>query len=59
MEPEERKLAALLLKESTDSEQEAFEVGQAMTTRWCPDYVKNFDYWHRAEATKAPATRGE
>ena len=41
---DDRRAVVLLLRESVDTEQQAFEVGQAMTGRWCPEYVESFDY---------------
>ena len=43
-EADDRRAVVLLLRESVDTEQQAFEVGQAMTGRWCPEYVESFDY---------------
>ena len=40
--PEERQDAVLVLRHSTDTEQQAFEVGEAMTSRWCPEHVDVF-----------------
>lgn len=44
MEADERPQAVQVLRQSTDTEQESFEVGQAITGRWCPEYVEAFDY---------------
>ena len=44
MEASKRPSTVIVLKQSTDTEQEAFEVGKAMTGRWCPEYVGVFDY---------------
>lgn len=41
---EDRKMAVLVLRDSLDTEQQAFEVGQAITGRWCPEYASAFDY---------------
>ena len=43
-EADDRRAVVLILRESVDTEQQAFEVGQAMTGRWCPEYVESFDY---------------
>jgi hypothetical protein len=44
LEPSKRPLAVIVIKQSTDTEQEAFEAGKAMTGRWCPEYVGVFKY---------------
>lgn len=44
LEEDEQEATVLVLRESVDTEQQAFEVGQAMTGRWCPEYVGAFDY---------------
>lgn len=41
---DDRKMAVLVLRDSVDTEQQAFEVGQAITERWCPEYADAFDY---------------
>lgn len=41
---DDRKMAVLVLRESVDTEQQAYEVGQAITGRWCPEYTDAFDY---------------
>ena len=44
LEPSKRPLAVIVIKQSTDTEQEAFEAGKAMTGRWWPEYVGVFKY---------------
>lgn len=44
MEEDMRHYAVLVIRESTTTEAEAFQVGQAITGRWCPEYSAAFDY---------------
>gem|GEM_PF-6868275 len=44
MNPEERKFAVLVIKDSTDTELEAFQAGTAMASRWCPEFIDVFEH---------------
>ena len=42
MKPDERKLAVIVIRDSTDTELEASQAGRAMASRWCPEFVDVF-----------------
>lgn len=44
LDEDDRSMAVLVLRQSVETEEEAFQVGQAMTGRWCPEYADAFDY---------------
>ena len=40
--PDERVLIVLVLRESTDTDAQALQVGNAIAKRWCPQYAESF-----------------
>lgn len=43
MDPADRKFAALVIRESVDTDAEATLAARAMTRRWCPEYAGDFE----------------
>lgn len=43
MDPDDRKFAALVVRESVDTDAEAIYAARAMTGRWCPEHAGDFE----------------